>query len=151
MDPAIATILGAILGALLTGPLTYYFTKRLAGIQSFDAAGAKLRAAFAPAQSKITTEFYADGRKLREFFYEALPVHAAAIEEFRPFAGDGVAYQKAWKEYQKTINHKRGTGNDEWAWVSDVFETEAGPIPPGFKERIINTIDNILHFASPVK
>jgi len=117
--------------------------------ENFNTAAAKLRAAFAPAQSKIITEFYADGRKLRDFFYEEISIHAAAIEEFRPFVSDNIAYQKAWDDYQKTINHERGTNNEEYLWTSNVFETEEGIIPPNFTGAIIDKIEKILHIASP--
>jgi len=117
--------------------------------QEFIVASARLRAAFAPAQSKMITDFYSAGRKLRDFFYEELGVHAAAVEMFRPFASDGASYQKAWDEYQKTINHERGTNNEEWPWTSNVFETGEGIHPPNFTGVINEKIKSILHFASP--
>lgn len=119
--------------------------------QEFNRATAKLRSVFAPAQSKIITEFYTDGRKLRDFFYEKLGVHAAAMEEFRPFASDGDSYQRAWDEYQKTINHKRDTDNEEHTWTSNVMETEEGIRLPSFTGVILQKIENILHFADLYK
>ena len=150
MDPTIATILGAILGALLTGPVAYYFTKKLAAIQRFNAAASKIRAAFAPAQAKIRTSGYANGIELRNFFYDEIMAHAAAVEEFRPFASDSHAYQEAWDIYQQTINHSRHTNNGEYLWQSNILETEEGVSRPDFTEIIIQKIDNILHFANPM-
>ncbi len=166
-DPVWAAIIsgalgvgGAILGTVLGGKMSRRTSVEAIAAsnenaiaimkdQEFIVASARLRAAFAPAQSKIIIEFYADGRKLRDFFYEELGVHAAAVEMFRPFASDGVAYQKAWDEYQKTINHERGTSNEEWPWTSNVFETEEGIIPPNFTGAILDKIEKIFHFASP--
>jgi hypothetical protein len=116
--------------------------------EEFNRAAAKLRSAFAPAQAKMRLKRYSSGIELRDFFYDDISIHASAFEEFRPFIGDSHAYEKAWDEYEKTINYERYTNNEEYLWTSDVLETEEGI--SRFSEAITQKIDVILHFA-PIK
>jgi hypothetical protein len=96
------TILGALIGALVG----YWLARLLANRYAIIAAKSKLRSAFSGAQAIITVaRLHAEGDHRRpsvsDFVREAFVVHAAAIEEFRPFvcAKDREAYQKAWQEY----------------------------------------------------
>jgi len=93
------TSLGTILGAIIT----YFFSLRLTRKSNLMAAGAKLRAAFAPIIAEYNFrikkgDFYlGDGG----FFKDALIDQTTAIEEYRWFVPPErqKAYQQAWEEY----------------------------------------------------
>lgn len=79
--------------------------------QEFNAAASKLRAAFAVTKTKLYLAGKSGDVNLREFFDNELPGHVAAIEKFRPFAGDRNAYQEALENYRKTIYEDDSLGD----------------------------------------
>jgi hypothetical protein len=101
------TIIAALLGAILGATGTYWFSLKKAEIDARRVAGAKLRAAFAPEIAKYNLiadndlRPYDEQMKAEEMFKEALPRHAAAIEEYRCFIAPDVrsVYQKMWENY----------------------------------------------------
>jgi hypothetical protein len=93
-----------IIGTLAGVIIAYFLSLRAAKVQCLRIVGAKLRAAFAPEIAKydlfrdsimLTRDGMATADKM---FKDALPKHAAAIEEHRPFVPckSRKAYQKAW-------------------------------------------------------
>lgn len=117
MDELIKIIIG-ISGTVIGGFLGYFIRlfieHRLAidrikeniKITGFNHAAAKLRAAFAPALAMIylarhhgTHDRPDDDR----FIKDNLLLHAAAVEEFRPFVPRNIRdeYQQAWEEYRQ--------------------------------------------------
>lgn len=84
--------------------IAYFLSLRAAKLQWRRVAGAKLRAAFAPEIAKYGLFMKKDNRQpngMTEIFEEALPRHAAAIEEYRCFVPckSKTAYQQAWENY----------------------------------------------------
>lgn len=73
--------------------------------EEHNRAAAKLRAAFAPAQARISLIDPDRGHPVCNILRELIPSHAAAIEEFRPFVpeSDRIKYQEAWEDYYETI------------------------------------------------
>jgi hypothetical protein len=105
-----------VIGTLLGLFFGYYFSKKIAAIQAQYAeklaaitarrvAGEKLRAAFTPEIAKYYLLFREGEFKRRgaigDLLKDALPKHAAAIEEYRPFVPreSQRAYQEAWENY----------------------------------------------------
>ena len=125
---------GVILGALLTGPIAYYYSKKLIlqthknaieaiRITEFNKSVAAFRAAFAPTFAFIylakTHGLTHEAPDVDKFLKEAFLVQASAIEEFRflvPKSGRE-DYQKAWDEYYKTAQGgtfvEKFIGNDD--------------------------------------
>ncbi len=101
------TITAALLGAITGATITYYCSLRKADIEARRVAGAKLRAAFAPEIAKYN--LFSDNElssfegkmKANEMFKDALPKHAAAIEEYRCFICPEarMVYQQMWENY----------------------------------------------------
>lgn len=100
----IAAIIGVI-GTLLGVIIAYLLSQRAAKIQCRRIAGAKLRAAFAPeiAQYDLLYGKQFDGPPIKEMLENALPKHAASIEEYRCFVPTKYQreYQNAWDDYYK--------------------------------------------------
>lgn len=95
-------ILAAILGALVTVLITYWFSLRINFAQSKSIAIAKLRAVFAPTLAFI--DIFQRSNEIGtaaidNYVAEVVRLHAAATEEFRPFASNSIAYQEAWNRY----------------------------------------------------
>jgi hypothetical protein len=98
-----------IFGTLLGVIIAYFLSLRAAKLQCRRIAGAKLRAAFAPEIAK----YYLNMKKgdkwyinmMTKMFEEALPRHAAAIEEYRCFISSksNTAYQQAWENYHNNF------------------------------------------------
>lgn len=143
-------IYAAILGALMGAWITYRFalgltekqfnnSRTLADREAVRSSVAKFRAAFAPALAEIYLARHHgphDTPVVGDILKKSLLAHAYAIEEFRPFASDGAAYQEAWEEYRKTVRQ------DNWAIDSAEWETdeETWSVPEG-------KINAILQFA----
>lgn len=117
--------------------------------QEFSIATAKLRSAFAPTQTKLYLARKSGETNLREFFDNVLPLHGAAIEEFRTFARDGAAYQEAWEEYRKTIYDDDALGDAELRWWSGMVAGEGNEEINNFLDVISQKIEAILHFSKP--
>lgn len=117
--------------------------------QEFNRASARLRAAFAPAKAHIRFPQSLGNEEARSFFEKAFVHHAVAIEEFRPFAKDSVAYQNAWNEYQATINGDDAMGDADLKWSSGFITHDEKTGNLDFLPYIESKIDNILHFSQP--
>jgi hypothetical protein len=119
-------IIGVLLGALFG----YFLSLRAAKLQWRRVAGAKLRAAFAPEIAKYYLNMERGDKwhinMMNDMFKEALPQHAAAIEEYRPFVPrkSQEAYQQAWDNYYRNFLDYYDTGEGEQA----VFKQRIGAI-----------------------
>lgn len=100
---AIISFCSVALSVSAGGYIGYRTAISVSNKNSHAAAVAKFRAAFAPALAKLFLADKDDFAEARAFFKEAILHHAAAIEEFRPFTRDSVAYKKAWDEYHDEI------------------------------------------------
>ena len=104
MDPTFATILGALLGALLTGPIAYYFTKKLLHLQEFNKAAILFRNSFVDEIDFL--KYHGDSEHWIDdtaygVIVEAYSKHRKAYESFRldlPIK-KRVAFDKAWEKY----------------------------------------------------
>lgn len=103
------TLCGVFMGVLLT----YRFALKLAGHNALRVGGSNLRAAFAPtlaqldnARSHPSTH---EAPAIDQHLIDALPHHAAAVEEYRFFVPfrERADYQQAWDEYRQAA--KGGT------------------------------------------
>ncbi|MGK2900528.1 MAG: hypothetical protein ACSLE9_17890 [Burkholderiaceae bacterium] len=94
---ALVSLAGTIAGGLVG----YFSSRRISDRSARAAAVAKLRSAFAPTLAKLSILNGSDLAEIGAFLNEALGGHAAAIEEFRPFARKGGRpYEQAWNEYK---------------------------------------------------
>lgn len=105
MDPSIYfTILGTMLGALISGPLTYYFATKLIRKQEFNQACATFKIAFIE-EMRFIDRFYAvdrAGRDIPEVLAAATDSHERALLIFKEgflCEKQRVEIEKAWKEY----------------------------------------------------
>jgi hypothetical protein len=157
MTEATAAIVGAIVGGIIAFICTFFSVKesRSIAIESiniteFNRASAILRASFAPAMVKLSLPRELGNIEVRKFFDDAFLLHAAAVEEFRPFASDRVAYQKAYEEYRKALYEDDALGDADIRWSSGMMGlSEDGKETIDFLNFISEKIANILHFASP--
>jgi MFS family permease len=101
---AIISLIGTIVGAILGGTITYFWSWRLAKKVTKSAIGGKLRAVFA----SILAEYNFRAEKgdfyliQDNFIKNAITSPGAVIEEYRwfvPSTSQG-AYQQAWEDYQ---------------------------------------------------
>jgi len=116
-DVAFISVGGALLGVFVGSYCTYRFSLKAAETQARKIAGAKLWAAFAPEIAKY--DLFRDSVMLTaggmdnadKLFKDALPKHAAAIEEYRWFipSKNQPDYQKAWEDYKNGV-----TSGDYW-------------------------------------
>ena len=99
MDPTIATILGAILGALLAGPITYFFTKNLISIQEFNKAASIFRSSFVDEQTMLEARTMDVFQILNR---DALIKHKKAKIIFSPHLTGGKleCFNNDWKKYE---------------------------------------------------
>ena len=99
----IAVFTGVLsVGATLAGVfISYYLSVRLIRKQARMAAGAKLRAAFAPQMADYTLL----GREIGRDLHMNLVDHAAAVEEYKIYVPrkNRIAYQQAWESYYKSL------------------------------------------------
>ena len=117
------TVVGALIGALVA----YWLTTKLEVFKENRAARSKFRAAFAPAIAQIYLARHHgthDTPVVGNILKDVLVSHASAVEEFRPFVCNGVAYQEAWEQYRKTV---RQDNNDidtaEWETDAALWST----------------------------
>lgn len=111
------TVVGALIGAIVA----YWLTAKLEVFKEHRAARTKFRAAFAPAIAQIYLARHHgthDTPIVGNILKDALVSHATAVEEFRPFVCNGVAYQKAWEQYRKTVRQDNN-GIDTAEWGTD--------------------------------
>ena len=108
-----AALAGALLGAFVTYRLALNLMQRqhaldraIADREARRKACASIRAAFAPTLAFVYIARHHgthDRPNVDATVKNALLLHGAAIEEFRPFVNsrDGAAYQEAWEKYRK--------------------------------------------------
>lgn len=135
---------GTIVSACVGGGIGYWSAVRVSRLNARAGAAAKLRASFAPAQAKLFRSKSVGERDLREFFDTVFLDHAAAFEEFRPFVSDGLTYQNAWDEYQKTIYTNDALGDANLRWMSGMMVNENGDNTLDFLDVIDQRIKTIL-------
>lgn len=99
-----STFIGVV-GTLSGVWLGYFLSLRATKVQFWRIAGAKLRAAFASeiAQYDLLYKKKLAGPDIHKMLTDALPKHAAAIEEFRCFVPTKYQgeYQNAWDDYYR--------------------------------------------------
>jgi hypothetical protein len=126
MDPSLATIYGAIIGAVLAGPVSYYYSKRLVEqtnkhnietirITEFNNAAAKFRAAFVDdmyaIRQAISTPISDD-----QGFFLMSKIHKGAVTVetlerakimFEPYltTDELKGFNAAWKNYIEWQQH----------------------------------------------
>jgi hypothetical protein len=96
----------SIVSIIAGGSIGYLSARRIAKFNARATASAKFRAAFAPALATISfgLKIGRNGERItKSFFEEAILSQASAIEEFRPFVNESIAYEEAWNEYKKII------------------------------------------------
>ena len=132
MWTVIGTLLGLVFGYHFSKKIAAtqaQYAERLAAINARRAAGEKLRGAFAPEIGKYyllfrNEEFKSSGAAA-DLLKSALPKHAAAIEEFRPFVPikNQRAYQEAWENYHTPVPNTDPM-MDFWAYeyAPEIFE-----------------------------
>lgn len=115
------TVVGALIGAVVA----YWLTAKLEAFKERSVACANLRSAFAPAIAQIYLARHHgthDTPVVGNILKDSLVSHASAVEEFRPFASDGISYQEAWEEYRKIV---RQDNNDidtaEWGTDAPIW------------------------------
>ena len=147
MDPTISTILGALLGALLTGPLTYYFTKNLMRLQEFNKAAVVFRSAFVE-QIQFLDHFYAvdrAGRDIPDVLAAAADKHEDALFIFK----DGFFSKKqrgeieeAWKIYTGENKTMGKYTFSQYATINKLKEED-------MRKLALERIKRLLKFAEP--
>ena len=148
MDPTIATILGVILGALLTGSITYCVSKNLMGKQEFNKSAALFRDAFIE-EKRFIDRFYAVGRAgkdIPEILAASADKHERALVIFKDGYLDKMQrlnIEETWKIY---------TGEDKHLGKYTFKQyTTKGKIKDAEKNRKIalERIEKLLSFAKP--
>ena len=126
MDPSINTVLGAILGVCLAGPITFHYSKRLIHQshknmieafkrQDFNKAAAQFRNAFLGEilylRYNVRIKGTATSNRVGGFLRPAIFKHMEALTRFEPFLsiGERQRMYRAWDEYR----HPEGTPQDE--------------------------------------
>ncbi|MBI5557698.1 MAG: hypothetical protein HY885_08680 [Deltaproteobacteria bacterium] len=152
MGPETATILGAILGALVAGPITYYFTIKSANRQEFNRAAAEFRDEFIEVKRLLaedkTYDVAIDKNKssvveiLDKFFVN----HERAVIRFQShLSTDKLSgFDKAWGEYCQ---------KDDWQIPLAGYSQEGGNDPQKEIElmKLANIhLDTLLSFAKPI-
>jgi len=144
---------GVILGAILAGPIAYYYSRKLVlqthrnaietiQISEHNKSVASFRAAFAPAlaflylakKQKTPSEGITE---IDKFLRDSISGHATAIEEFRFFVpkSERTAYQQAWEKYRYEVCN--------YGFDAENFRTDVDKPYETFE----NLIHNILQFA----
>ena len=146
MNPSIATILGAILGALLAGPWTYFFTKRMMKLQEFNKSAADFRAAFIE-EKRFIDRFYAVDRAdkdIPEILAVAADKHERALVIFK----DGhlskkqrFEIEKAWKIYSGEDKHLGKHTFKQYATQGNIKDAEKN------RKTALENIEKLLNFA----
>ncbi len=146
MDPTIASMLGVILGALLTGPLTYYFTKKLALRQTLNNAATNFRLSFIE-EIRFIDRFYAVDRADRdipEVLAAAADKHETALIIFK----DGFLCKSQRPEIEKAWNDYTGEKKVMGKYTFDQYATH-GKFKDGenIRKLALNNINALLKFA----
>ena len=137
----------SVASIIASGVIGYLSARRISNRNARAAAVAKLRAAFAPAQVKLSLPKSIGNVEVREYFDNAFLLHAAAIEEFSPFACDSVAYQKAFDDYRKALYDNDALGDARLRWDSGMMVDVQGENALDFLVVISDRIKAILNQA----
>ena len=99
MDQTITAILGAVFGALITGPITFFYTKRAVATQEFVNASASFRNSFANEQTMLEVATLEVFQILNR---DAFLKHQTAKIIFEPFLSGKrlVSFQADWQTYE---------------------------------------------------
>ena len=137
-SPVATTIIGGLIG---------YFSAILVSKRNARvAAVAKFRAAFAPAVARIGFAGDDDASDLKAFFKSEILVHAAAIEEFRPFVSESTSYSKTYSEYCEVLKNFHGD-LDEVAWLIKISHNYGGNIK-SFYSDLLSKTKKVMDLAS---
>jgi hypothetical protein len=105
----------------IAGLIGYFSAVNISKRNSRAAAVAKFRAAFAPAIARIGFAGDDDASDLKAFFKSESLIHAAAIEEFKPFVSERTNYDKVYGEYCGTLENFAVHGEtSDAAWMIKV-------------------------------
>ena len=149
MDPAFATILGTILGALLAGPVTYFFTKKMMQRQQFYKAASVFRSVFVD-EIIICREIASEelGEDLiGDVITSAIGKHERAMILFRPHLDNSllVGFDKAWNEYScrnKSTELNNNPILSEYGTTFDIKEEKK------MRHLVHSRIERLFEFAS---
>lgn len=143
---------GIIVGAIIAGPITYFFSRKLINeshknalaiikITEFNKAAASFRASFIKEQRLLTLDSVADktGLTAVDIIKEAIDRQEIAMIRFEPFVceSDIDAYKKAWKEYAGDSKHF-----EQYSTVRHIDIPEK-------KKLALDRINNLLKYAKP--
>lgn len=142
--------LGPILGVLVGAFIGSFFTRYHNDRNSYAAACAKFRAAFAPLLAIIyLARHHGSHNKpsVRADVQKALLSHGAAVEEFRPFVSKGKAkaFQEAWEDYRKNaaLDELEAAGVEWDEWKKSLSGNELQK-----EELLEGKINKLLSFAN---
>jgi hypothetical protein len=153
----IAALAGAIVGALLAGPVSYWFSKRLATqaradnlealrIIEFNKAAAEFRASFV-SETFLLQDAIATGNKkpTQIITSDVLLAHEKAMILFRPFinAENLVGFDAAWHQYKNTKDKNTEKNGHENRDIRK-YAPNLGNL---YIEHIKHMLDN---FAAPI-
>jgi hypothetical protein len=139
-------------GVALGGLIGFYSSNRTSNKVIRATACAKFRASFAPAVARISIASESDAVEIRAFFKTEVLVHAAAIEEFRPFVRDSSAYEKACENYYAIINDFAVQKDQEPALWEIKIVLKYGGLPkkgiPEFYAALTSVLKAMIQIAS---
>jgi len=149
MDPAIATILGAVFGALITGIAAYYFSIYLGRRHEFNKAAATFRSAFTDELRQLND--YAilpeniNDDSVRKMLKSARTKHENACIQFKPYleASKKDSFGKAWQEYCYPL------GGDPKQMPGPFYEYFVNLSKTDAVNLAISKINGLLEFAKP--
>lgn len=147
MDPAIATILGTIIGACLG----YFLTKKTMEKQRFYEAAAAFRSAFVD-EIIVCGEVFSGEvgeRTIGDVIASALGKHEKAMILFRPHVAKSqlIEFDRSWNEYSR---------QDKWSELNtDPIRSEYGTMmgmnnEQEMRKLVLSRIEKLLEFA-PMK
>ena len=149
---AIVGVGGTIIGAIIAGPIAYWFSKRLIQAnhknaidlvqgQEFNKAAACFRTAFIKEQRLLSLDSLADraGHTASDIFKAAIDRHESAMLRFKPFVCKSQVeeYKKAWKDYAGESRH------------AEQYSTTDSIKIPIKKTLALSKIEKLLKFAEP--
>lgn len=149
MDPAIATIIGAVVGALITGIAAYYFSIRLGRRHDFNKAAATFRSVFTDELRQlndyVTLPEDINDEAILEMLKSSRTKYENAFIQFKPYLGSSKkdSFEKAWQDfcYPQGGNPKQMPG-PFYEYFIDLPKTDAVNL-------VIIKINGLLEFAKP--
>jgi hypothetical protein len=154
MTDTIIGVGGAIIGVIIAGPITYFFSRKLIreshlddlatiNITEFNKAAATFRSAFIKEQRFLSYDSLADrtGTNACDIIKAAINRHEIAMIRFKPFVCKAQLddYEKAWNEYAGNSKHfEQYSGSN-----INIFEAQKR------RALALSRIENLLKFADP--